>query len=53
MRLDLGNAVAIVPAAGYTCPELLFWQKNLDYFEEKMKIKRVTQVGFEPTHSYL
>jgi len=27
-------AVANVPAAGCTYPELLFWRINLDYFQE-------------------
>jgi len=45
-------AVAIVPAAGCTYPELLFRHKNLDYFQEKTKIKKVAQVGLEPTHSH-
>jgi len=44
--------VAIDLAAGCTYPELLFWHKNLDYFQEKMKIKKVTHAGFEPTHSH-
>jgi len=32
--------VAIVPTTGYTYPELLFRHKNLDYFQEKTKIKK-------------
>jgi len=48
----LKKAVAIVSAAGYTYPELLFRHKNLDYFQENYEDKKVTQVGIELTYSH-
>jgi len=53
-QIKSGYAPAIVPAVRCTYPELLFWHKNLDYFQENIQEnnedKKVAQVGIETTH---